>query len=98
MSLFKHHVFRKNNQLNLNDECLLGVIQELNGSIATEIKDQFDQYTRDPRSSMYVNSIKKLVDFNFVVVKQLNDNKRKKHIFLSEDGLGYIAMIKSFYE
>jgi hypothetical protein len=98
MSIFKHHVFRKNNQLNLNDECLLGVIQELNGSITTDIRNQFDRYTRDPRSSKYINSIDKLTGLNFVVIKQLNDNKRKKHIFLSEDGLGYIATIKSFYE
>lgn len=98
MSLFKHHVFRKNNQLNLNDECLLGVIQELDGAIVTDIRDQFDSYTRDPRSSMYTNSINKLIEFKFVVIKQLHDNKRKKHIFLSEDGLGYIATIKSFYE
>lgn len=98
MSLFKHHVFRKNNQLNLNDECLLGVIQELDGAIVTDIRDQFDSYTRDPRSSMYVNSMKKLIGFNFVVIKQLHENKRKKHIFLSEDGLGYITTIKSFYE
>ena len=98
MSLFKHHVFRKNNQLNLNDECLLGVIQELDGSITTDIRNLFDRYTRDPRSSMYTNSINKLLGLNFVVIKQLNENKRKKHIFLSADGLGYIAIVKSFYE
>jgi hypothetical protein len=98
MSLFKHHVFRKNNQLNLNDECLLGVIQEIGGYKATDIRAFFARYTRDNTSSIYKNSITKLVNLNFVSIKMMDNNKKNRIISLTDDGATYISIVKSFYE
>ena len=98
MSVFKHHVFRRNSGMKAQDEFLLGVIQEFDGYKATAVREFYSEFGKLSSKDVFDYALNKLVNLNYVTNHIDPKDNRRKLLRLTKDGLEYLEIVKSLYK
>lgn len=98
MSVFKHHVFRRNSGMKAQDEFLLGVIQEFNGYKTTAIREFYSELGKLSSKDVFDYALNKLVHLNYVTNRIDPADNRRKLLLLTDDGKKYLELVSSLYK